>query len=78
MGKGSGRTQHEAHFSEVGQKTSCAETFFKADQANKHLPELRAYDQYGMRINSVEFHPAYHDLMDLAISHKLHNSAWHN
>ena len=73
-----GGTQHEAQFSEVGQKTGCAETFFKAEQANKHAPELRTFDQYGMRINSVEFHPAYHDLMELAISHKLHNFAWHN
>ena len=31
-----------------------------------------------MRTNAVEFHPAYHDLMDLAISQKLHNFAWHN
>ena len=76
--KAMGGTQHESHFSEVGQKTGCAETFFKAEQANNHAPKLRAYDQYGMRINSVEFHPAYHDLMDLAISHKLHNFAWHN
>ena len=76
--KAMGGTQHESHFSEVGQKTGCAETFFKAEQANNHAPELRAYDQYGMRINSIEFHPAYHDLMDLAISHKLHNFAWHN
>ena len=76
--KAMGGTQHESHFSEVGQKTGCAETFFKAEQANNHAPELRAYDQYGMRINSVEFHPAYHDLMELAISHKLHNFAWHN
>ena len=71
-------TQHVSHFSEVGRKTGCAETFLKAEQANKHGPELRAFDQYGMRINSVEFHPAYHDLMDLAVSHKLHNFAWHN
>ena len=73
-----GGVQHQKHFAKVGLKTGSAETFHKANQANRHGPELRVFDQYGMRINSVEFHPAYHDLMDLAISHKLHNFAWHN
>tara|TARA_B100001057_G_scaffold488462_1_gene572858 strand:- start:187 stop:1836 length:1650 start_codon:yes stop_codon:yes gene_type:complete len=76
--KTTGGKQHESYFSEVGKKTGCTETFFKAEQANKNGPELRAFDQYGMRINSVEFHPAYHDLMELAISNKVHNFAWHN
>jgi putative acyl-CoA dehydrogenase len=31
-----------------------------------------------MRINAVEFHPAYHDLMELAISNQIHNFAWHH
>ena len=58
--------------------TGLNDTFEKADQANRQGPELRAYDRYGMRINAVEFHPAYHDLMDLAISNKVHNFAWAN
>ncbi|MFC9491994.1 DNA alkylation response protein, partial [Streptomyces hydrogenans] len=35
-----------------------------ADQANRHEPELRTHDRYGNRIDEVEFHPAYHRLMD--------------
>ena len=69
---------HSDHFAHVGQLTGLDETFDKANQANRHGPELRAFDRYGMRINSVEFHPAYHDLMDLAISNQVHNFAWHN
>ena len=69
---------HAEHFAHVGHLTGLDETFDKANQANRHGPELRAFDRYGMRINAVEFHPAYHDLMDLAISSQVHNFAWHN
>ncbi|MGB1390188.1 MAG: acyl-CoA dehydrogenase family protein, partial [Paracoccaceae bacterium] len=69
---------HATHFAHVGHLTGLDETFEKASQANRHGPELRAFDRYGMRINAVGFHPAYHDLMDLAISNKMHNFAWHN
>ena len=73
-----GGTDHAGHFAHVGRLTGLDETFEKANQANRHGPELRAFDRYGMRINAVEFHPAYHDLMDLAISNQVHNFAWHN
>jgi putative acyl-CoA dehydrogenase len=72
---GKGHSEHLAH---VGRLTGLNDTFEKADQANRQGPELRAYDRYGMRINAVEFHPAYHYLMDLAISNKVHNFAWAN
>ena len=68
----------EAHLAAFGRKAGAAETFELADQANRHTPELRAYDRYGMRINQVEFHPAYHDLMDLAIANQIPNYAWNN
>ena len=73
-----GGTCHADHIAHVGLLTGLDETFEKANQANRYGPELHAFDRYGMRINAVEFHPAYHDLMDLAISNKVHNFAWHN
>ena len=73
-----GGAGHAGHFAHVGHLTGLDETFEKANQANRHGPELRAFDRYGMRINAVEFHPAYHDLMHLAISNKVHNFAWYN
>lgn len=73
-----GGNGHAKHFKHVGHLTGLDEIFEKANQANRHDPELRAFDRYGMRINAVEFHPAYHDLMDLAISNQVHNFAWHN
>ncbi|NOX74242.1 MAG: DNA alkylation response protein [Alphaproteobacteria bacterium] len=36
--------------------------------ANRNLPELRIFDRSGRRIDEVEFHPAYHKLMDAGLS----------
>lgn len=73
-----GAEHHADHLARAGRLTGLDETFEKANQANRFGPELRAFDRYGMRINAVEFHPAYHDLMEFAISSKAHNFAWHN
>lgn len=67
---------HAEHMAAVGRLAGRDETFEKADQANRYGPELRAFDRYGMRINAVEFHPAYHDLMEMTVSSRLHNFAW--
>ena len=47
-----------------------------AAQANRHSPELKTHDPYGNRIDTVEYHPAYHELMSLAFGAGLHSLAW--
>jgi len=44
--------------------------------ANRHTPELKTHDRYGHRIDWVEFHPAWHQLMELAWRHEVHSLAW--
>jgi putative acyl-CoA dehydrogenase len=44
--------------------------------ANENPPKLRTHDRYGHRIDEVEFHPAWHDLMTTAIGHGLHAAPW--
>ena len=44
--------------------------------ANRNLPELKTHDRYGNRIDWVEFHPAWHELMTLAWRHEVHSLAW--
>ncbi len=44
--------------------------------ANQHPPELAAFDRQGRRIDEVRFHPAWHELMDLAMRHRIHAIAW--
>ncbi|KJK56764.1 acyl-CoA dehydrogenase family protein [Saccharothrix sp. ST-888] len=44
--------------------------------ANENEPVLRTHDRYGHRIDEVEFHPAWHELMRVAVSHGLHAAPW--
>jgi putative acyl-CoA dehydrogenase len=47
-----------------------------ARQANRYPPELRTHDRVGNRIDVVEYHPAYHELMGLAFGAEVHALAW--
>lgn len=44
--------------------------------ANRNPPELRTHDGYGNRIDWIEFHPAWHELMSLAWRHEVPSLAW--
>lgn len=44
--------------------------------ANRHTPELKTHDRFGNRIDWVEFHPAWHELMALGFGHQVHSLAW--
>jgi putative acyl-CoA dehydrogenase len=45
-------------------------------QANRFSPELKLFDRYGQRIDEVEFHPAYHALMAVAMQGQVHARGW--
>src|SRR6516164_4760361 len=44
--------------------------------ANDNPPKLRTHDRYGHRVDEVEFHPAWHDLMATAVTRGLHAAPW--
>ena len=44
--------------------------------ADRHRPILRTHDKYGHRIDEIEYDPAYHELMRVAIGHGLHAAPW--
>ncbi|MGM0986543.1 MAG: acyl-CoA dehydrogenase family protein [Pseudomonadota bacterium] len=46
------------------------------EAANRSPPELRLFDRHGRRLDEVAYHPAYHELMHLAIDHGWHAVAW--
>lgn len=46
--------------------------------ANKHGPELKRFDRYGHRIDTIEFHPAYHHTMSLAYRHDVGTLPWNH
>ncbi len=44
--------------------------------ANRHIPELKTHDRFGNRIDWLEFHPSWHELMGLAWQHEVPNLSW--
>jgi putative acyl-CoA dehydrogenase len=44
--------------------------------ANENPPRLRTHDRSGHRVDEVEFHPAWHELMGAAIGHGLAGAPW--
>ncbi|WGL17571.1 isovaleryl-CoA dehydrogenase [Microbulbifer bruguierae] len=46
--------------------------------ANEHKPQFESHDRVGNRIDLVNYHPSYHQLMQLALSEGLHSSPWTN
>jgi putative acyl-CoA dehydrogenase len=60
----------------AGASVGSAEVQLFARQANRSLPELRTHDRFGHRIDQVEFHPAYHALMERIFATETHSLAW--
>jgi putative acyl-CoA dehydrogenase len=44
--------------------------------ANEHPPRVRSHDRFGERLDEVEFHPAWHGLLELGVRHGLHALPW--
>jgi putative acyl-CoA dehydrogenase len=44
--------------------------------ANENKPVLHTHDRYGNRVDEVEFHPAWHQLMQMGVEHELHSLPW--
>jgi putative acyl-CoA dehydrogenase len=44
--------------------------------ANENPPRLRTHDRFGNRIDEVEFHPSWHELMAIGVGEGLHALPW--
>ena len=53
-----------------------AEAFEQGRLANEFPPRLKPFDSKGRRLDTVEYHPAYHACMEIGIKEGLHCSAW--
>ncbi len=53
-----------------------AETLRLGERANAERPVLHTHDRTGVRIDVVEFHPAWHALLGLGVGHGLHALPW--
>ena len=63
-------------FHEIGRHVGTAQYQHDAELANVHGPVLHTHDMWGNRVDHVEFHPAYHRIMEFSVSRGLHTSAW--
>ena len=65
-----------AQIEEYGRKVGTAEAIEWGVLANEHPPVLHTHDRYGHRRDEVEFHPAWHHVMRLAVEYGIHNLPW--
>lgn len=61
---------------EAGRSVGSAHVQELARLANRYPPELRTHDRFGNRIDQIAFHPAWHELMGLAIGQEAHALCW--
>jgi putative acyl-CoA dehydrogenase len=71
-----GAAWDEGALHELGTLAGSEEAIGWGFDANRHAPELRTHDRYGNRIDEVTFHPSWHRLMEVAVSHGLHGAPW--
>jgi putative acyl-CoA dehydrogenase len=60
----------------LGRRAGSAEAQEWGRLANEVPPVLHTVDRYGRRVDEVEFHPAWHQLMEVAVGSGLHASSW--
>lgn len=66
----------EAEVRELGVRAGGHEAQEWGRLAERHSPVLHTHDRYGRRVDEVEFHPYWHELMTVAVEHGLHGTPW--
>jgi putative acyl-CoA dehydrogenase len=79
LSEGVRRERAEWHYDKLvhfGAELGRAEVIQLGELANQHLPELRTHDRVGRRIDVVDFHPCWHELLALLRRENLHALPW--
>ncbi len=71
-----GGSVHDELLRGYGRNIGSARAYRWGRDANRYHPELITHDRYGNRVDQVEFHPSWHALMELSISHRVHSLPW--
>ena len=61
---------------ELGALSGSAKAIRWGELADRNQPVLRTHDRYSHRVDEVEYDPAYHELMRVAVGHGLHAAPW--
>ncbi len=72
----SGGAAHADRLNAFGAEIGSASVQELGRVANENPPKFKPFDRFGHRIDEVEFHPAYHALMDLGLSNGVSSAAW--
>lgn len=72
--EGAGWALPEIH--ELGRLAGTPEAIGWGRLAERVPPRLHTFDRYGNRVDEVEYVPAYHQLMETAVSHGVHAAPW--
>jgi putative acyl-CoA dehydrogenase len=71
-----GAAAAEEGLSSLGRALGEPEIIAQGFAANRNPPQLKTFDRFGHRLDEVEFHPAWHDLLHVACSYGLHSLPW--
>jgi len=66
----------EDELAALGARFGSAATIALGFEANRHAPALRSFNRTGHRVDEVEFHASWHELMGLSVGAGLHSSPW--
>jgi putative acyl-CoA dehydrogenase len=66
----------EPRIAAVGELAGSERVLALGALANENPPKLRTHDRYGNRVDEVDFHPSWHELLGMAVEHELHSSPW--
>ncbi|MEQ7010829.1 acyl-CoA dehydrogenase family protein [Actinopolymorpha sp. B17G11] len=61
---------------EIGTVAGSPQARALAFDAHRHPPRLVTHDRYGHRVDEVEFHPSWHELLGRAVGWGLHATPW--
>jgi putative acyl-CoA dehydrogenase len=71
-----GGAWNNARAASFGEILGRSETLELGNLANKNPPVLKTHDRFGNRLDLVEFHRAYHELMRVGIENETHSLVW--
>ncbi|GCE24753.1 acyl-CoA dehydrogenase [Dictyobacter alpinus] len=66
----------EAQLVALGARVGSEEVLSWGQAANAFPPVLQTHNRYGQRIDEVAFHPSWHQLLDLSVTHGAHALSW--
>jgi putative acyl-CoA dehydrogenase len=72
--EGAGWAEDELH--ELGVLAGSEQAAEWGRLANENEPVLRTHDRFGHRVDEVDYHPYWHELMTVAVGHGLHAAPW--